>query len=335
MTQPIIKPTVGRVVLFHPSKNAVDPGFSRHAEGEPYAAIVAHVHGDTMVNLSVFDANGVTHSRTSVTLVQGDADAPAYGFYAEWMPFQKGQAAKTEAIKKTAGAQAPNEYRQPTQREQLEYALVSGAASHLAQRPTQAGQIAHGIKTVLDALHPRDVACDPQATLCVKPGEPLKAAPITLPVIDPGPDSLEREIQANASNGPRVTPADIEAEIGAEYSFTVDKALAGCPLAEGLDRVTVSVIVLKNGAKVVGINYGAIDPAQHSAERGRQEARAQAVDKVYELLGFRLRDKLACAPRFSSYVNTLPPAVPLDIGSDKPLSGACDLSSDAPCEACQ
>lgn len=36
---------------------------------------------------------------------------------------------------------------------------------------------------------------------------------ITLPVIDPGPDSLEREIQAKASNGPRVTPADIEAEI--------------------------------------------------------------------------------------------------------------------------
>ena len=46
-------------------------------------------------------------------------------------------------------------------------------------------------------------------------------------------------------------------------------------------------------AKVVGINYGAIDPAQHSAAIGRQKARAQAVDKVYELLGFRLRDELA------------------------------------------
>ncbi|WP_289242047.1 Gp49 family protein [Delftia sp.] len=44
---------------------------------------------------------------------------------------------------------------------------------------------------------------------------------------------------------------------------------------------------------MVGINYGAIDPAQHDAARGRSEARAQAVEKVWELLGFRLRDKLA------------------------------------------
>src|SRR5574340_695840 len=33
-----------------------------------------------------------------------------------------------------------------------------------------------------------------------------EAAPTALPVIDPGPDSLEREIQAKASTGPRVTP---------------------------------------------------------------------------------------------------------------------------------
>ena len=32
--------------------------------------------------------------------------------------------------------------------------------------------------------------------------EAFCATPITLPVIDPGPDSLEREIQAKASNGP-------------------------------------------------------------------------------------------------------------------------------------
>jgi hypothetical protein len=57
--------------------------------------------------------------------------------------------------------------------------------------------------------------------------------------------------------------------------------------------VTFAVLTLRNGTKVVGINYGAIDPAQHSAERGRTEARKDAVSKVYELLGFRLRDELA------------------------------------------
>lgn len=52
---------------------------------------------------------------------------------------------------------------------------------------------------------------------------------ISLPVIDPGPESLEREIQAKAAKGPRVTPTHVEAEISAEYSFTLNKALAGCP----------------------------------------------------------------------------------------------------------
>ncbi len=49
---------------------------------------------------------------------------------------------------------------------------------------------------------------------------------IDLPVIDPGPDSLEREIWAKANNAPRVTPADIEAEIVSEHYFTaLDGAL--------------------------------------------------------------------------------------------------------------
>ena len=119
------------------------------------------------------------------------------------------------------------------------------------------------------------------------------AAPIALPVGDPGPDSLEREIQAKADKAPRVTPADIEADICAEYSFTLDKALAGCPLVDGLDRVTVAVIVLRNGAKLVGVNYGAIDPANHRVDMGVKEARAAAVEQAWPLLGFRLRDELA------------------------------------------
>lgn len=94
-------------------------------------------------------------------------------------------------------------------------------------------------------------------------------------------------------NGLRVTPEEIQAEIGAEYSFTLDKALQGCPMVDGLDRVTIAVIVLKNGTKLVGVNYGAIDPKQHCPETGRREARAQAVEQIWPLLGFRLRDELA------------------------------------------
>lgn len=212
MTNSIIKPTVGRVVWFRPSPNSVEPSFIRHNDGQPYAATIARVWNDALVNLTVFDANGFPHSRTSVPLLQaGGGGFVPVGMYCEWMPYQKGQAAKAEAAEKEL-AQEPQGFH-PTQRQQLEYALVSGAASHLAQVPKQAGEIASDIKVVLNELYPepvltnphtgaardsRDVASDPQATLCVKPGDPRKTAPIALSVIDPGPDSLEREIQAKA-----------------------------------------------------------------------------------------------------------------------------------------
>lgn len=127
-------------------------------------------------------------------------------------------------------------------------------------------------------------------------------------------NQIEQEIQAKGLTAPRVTPADIEANIASEHYFSAADGVAGkaCggfyhmsqhpvdgndPMIASPDHplsmLTFCVLVLKNGAKVVGINYGAIDPAQHSAERGRTEARNQAVDKVYELLGFRLRDELS------------------------------------------
>lgn len=93
MTQ-VITPTPGRIVWYWPSTN---DGLSALA-GQPLAAIVAAVHDDRHVNLSVIDAHGNHHGRTNVFLSQPDQERPTsrdYGF-AEWMPYQKGQAAKTE-----------------------------------------------------------------------------------------------------------------------------------------------------------------------------------------------------------------------------------------------
>lgn len=91
----------------------------------------------------------------------------------------------------------------------------------------------------------------------------------------------------------KVTVAEIEADIAAEYSTTADKAYGDAPLVEGLDRVTIHTIVLRNGAKLVGVNYGAISPAGHDAEQGRKAARSAAFEQAWQLFGFRLRDKLA------------------------------------------
>lgn len=95
----MIKPTIGRVVLFW------DRSPDRPAQSQAHAALVAFVHSDTMVNLSVFDAEGHPFSQTSVRLLGDNEEAPN-GPYCEWMPFQKGQAAKTEALEAAAGKAA-------------------------------------------------------------------------------------------------------------------------------------------------------------------------------------------------------------------------------------
>jgi hypothetical protein len=95
----MIKPSNGRVVLFNLS-NSIPPNFA--SGGQPHAAIIAHVHSDKMVNLAVFDSNGVSHSCTSVDLIQDGDTKPENGWYCEWMPYQKGQAAKTEQAEAAA-----------------------------------------------------------------------------------------------------------------------------------------------------------------------------------------------------------------------------------------
>lgn len=91
----MIKPTQGRVVWFRPH---VTDGISRLGDGQPHAAIIAGVRSDAAVNLSVLDHFGNWSARTNVPLIQDGDPPPADCSYAEWMPYQKGQAAKTEAL---------------------------------------------------------------------------------------------------------------------------------------------------------------------------------------------------------------------------------------------
>jgi hypothetical protein len=102
----MIKPTPGRVVWFHPptNKGFWPKDFTYYGGFAPLAAIVAHVWDDRMVNLSVFDSDGKPYSFTSVELLQDDDPKPEAGRFACWMPYQKGQAAKAEALEqKLAG----------------------------------------------------------------------------------------------------------------------------------------------------------------------------------------------------------------------------------------
>ena len=116
--------------------------------------------------------------------------------------------------------------------------------------------------------------------------------------------TTETEIAA-ASSAARVTPADIEAEIISEHYFTAADGYRSAPCFDPngqptdclpppapLELLTFCVLVLKNGFTVTGESACAI-PANFNAEIGRRIARESAVQKVWPLLGFRLRDKLA------------------------------------------
>jgi len=86
----MIEPTPGRVVWYYPS------GAGRQGE-QPLAAIISLVVSPELVNLMVIDPNGSSYGRQNVRLIQDGI--PAAG-EAEWMPYQKGQAAKTEELER-------------------------------------------------------------------------------------------------------------------------------------------------------------------------------------------------------------------------------------------
>lgn len=89
----MIKPSVGRIVWFYPH---VDEG--RDPNGQPLAGTIAKVIDDRVVNLTVSAADGSTYGAQHVALLQpGDELVDPSQAHATWMPFQLGQAAKTEA----------------------------------------------------------------------------------------------------------------------------------------------------------------------------------------------------------------------------------------------
>jgi hypothetical protein len=104
-------------------------------------------------------------------------------------------------------------------------------------------------------------------------------------------NAIEQEIRAKGLTAPRVTPADIEDEISAEYSFVVGDVLQQAPIVDSLKLLTICVIVLRNGFTVTGESACA-SPENFDAELGRKIARQNAMAKIWPLLGFRLRDEL-------------------------------------------
>lgn len=106
------------------------------------------------------------------------------------------------------------------------------------------------------------------------------------------------EVAAKAG-APRVTPDDVAAEIVSEHYFTAaegvdmaDPEMTDAAMPQPLKLLTFCVMVLRNGFTVTGESACA-SPENFDAVVGRAIARKKAVEKVWPLLGFRLRDKLS------------------------------------------
>ncbi len=93
--------------------------------------------------------------------------------------------------------------------------------------------------------------------------------------------ALEAEIKAKGLTAKRIKPEDLDAEIVAEdYHVFPGSCL------------TVCCLTLQNGFTVTGESACA-SPENFNAEIGQKIARGNAREKLWPLLGFRLRDQLA------------------------------------------
>ena len=112
-------------------------------------------------------------------------------------------------------------------------------------------------------------------------------------------NAVEKEIKAKGLTAPRVTPADLEANIASEHYFTAgDAAFPGeaiasidAPAYEAMRLLTFCVLVLRNGFTVTGESACA-SPENFDAELGKKIARTNAIAKVWPLMGYHLKCQL-------------------------------------------
>lgn len=114
-------------------------------------------------------------------------------------------------------------------------------------------------------------------------------------------NDIEKDIQAaGADVALRITTADIEANIASTFYFTAAEGVRGeselgtspAGNAESLERLTFCVLVLRNGFTVTGESACA-SPENFNTEIGRKVARANAVAKIWPLMGYELKSKLS------------------------------------------
>lgn len=119
---------------------------------------------------------------------------------------------------------------------------------------------------------------------------------------------FEQMLQDKGLNAPRITPQMIQDNIASEHYFTgadgrygaiLNETYVGAELPrdddgdlEPLELITFCVLVLRNGFTVTGESACA-SPENFDAEAGRIAARRNAENKIWPLMGYELKCRLA------------------------------------------
>lgn len=144
--------------------------------------------------------------------------------------------------------------------------------------------------------------------------------------------AIESEIQAKGLTAPRVTPSDLAENIASEHYFTAADGVrfnwltadhddrdarefrnsiidnmsvkthsgvslsidANAKIPQSLGLLTFCVLVLRNGFTVTGESACA-SPENFDAALGRKIARENAINKVWPLMGYALKERLHAA----------------------------------------
>lgn len=117
-------------------------------------------------------------------------------------------------------------------------------------------------------------------------------------------DNLEKQIQeAGADKAPRITATHIQSKIKSEHYFSAAAGVEGesrfgnpqpsdaTDYPDSLKLLTICVLVLENGFTVTGESACA-SPENFNAAIGRNVARDNAIEKVWMLEGYLLKQKL-------------------------------------------
>lgn len=116
--------------------------------------------------------------------------------------------------------------------------------------------------------------------------------------------SVEQMIVDKGLTAPRVTPQDIENNIASVHYFSARQGARAALYERGettqlddkadnaLVLLTFCVLVLKNGFTVTGESACA-SPENFDAEIGRKIARENAINKLWPLMGYHLKQKLS------------------------------------------